>query len=715
MNIIRLGCRRLNVFSTLVSAILFSSASQADDLGNAVRAAVKQVEPCVVRLRVIGGEQSVDGDKISSLVTTGVVISDKGEILTSQFALQGNPEAVLAENQSGQRTNVEIVATDHVRRLVLLKAREGQWTAAKPAPSSSVQVGQWSIALGRFYAPDSSNISVGVVSALNRIHGMAVQSDAKISPVNYGGPLIDLQGQVLGILVPLSPRGQGNASSGIEWYDSGIGFAIPLEKALQIAERLRSGKDLKAGRLGVKLVTSGVFSSNIRVDRVVPKGPADIAGVKKGDRLISVNQRSIERMSILEETVASSYAGDVIQLAVKRGEENLSLPVELTEELPMQTPGYLGFLTVRTKKSKESGGQPANAEIARLLQGGQPQRIPVGDVPARKETTKVAGDSVPLLIANDTPASKAGLPQRIELLKINEEKTPGLAELIVAATEIQAGDKARLEYREAGESETKSSEITTAQFPEIIVPLSNDVLDAIKKVGQDTLTQIKAENAETDKAQPEAPNANPNGPSEKAKTAGDVQRRELTFEGRGRTVVFSSIVESGVLPGIVILLSAEKESEEQIFLKWKPFLDSHQLIVAIPINPENARLTADDIPLVMTTIQGLALGGKADLQRIVVVGNREQSRLAWQLVFGGPSPIRGIALTNGWISATELEGADGSDQSILLLETPKNAQSQALLTQSRDALRKAGFRVSRPTDVEAERTIANWSLLMRSF
>ncbi|MEZ6035048.1 MAG: serine protease [Planctomycetaceae bacterium] len=132
----------------LMLPVLACGQALGDDLGDAVQAAIAKVEPSVVRLRVIGGEQAVDGDTVASLVTTGIVISKEGEILTSQFALEGNPEAVLVEDQFGKRTNATIVATDSVRRIVLLKAKEGLWTPAVPDDSRSVEVGQWSIAAG---------------------------------------------------------------------------------------------------------------------------------------------------------------------------------------------------------------------------------------------------------------------------------------------------------------------------------------------------------------------------------------------------------------------------------------------------------------------------------------------------------------------------------------------------------------------------------------
>ena len=139
---------------TIVLLLLLRSDRSAatDELGTAVQAAIQKVEPSIVRLRVIGGEQAIDGDSVKSLVTTGVVISEDGEILTSQFALEGNPEAILIEDQSGKRTNATIVATDSVRRIVLLKAKEGRWIPAVTNDSQSVEIGQWSIALGRFPA-----------------------------------------------------------------------------------------------------------------------------------------------------------------------------------------------------------------------------------------------------------------------------------------------------------------------------------------------------------------------------------------------------------------------------------------------------------------------------------------------------------------------------------------------------------------------------------
>jgi serine protease Do len=243
-----------------ILVLLPASLASAQDAGQQIRAAVDIATPSVVRIRVIGGEQTVDGNTVSSLTTSGIVVTQSGRILSSSFAFQGQAAAISVETPSGERRAAKLVAVVHVRRLVLLQAEGTDWQPPATVPRSQIQVGQHAIALGRFYDSKQPSVSSGIISALNRIHGRALQTDAKISPVNYGGALVDLSGAVLGILVPLSPRGRGNPSAGIEWYDSGIGFAIPMSDAILIAERLQTGKDLQPGLAGLQLTAPGPFS-----------------------------------------------------------------------------------------------------------------------------------------------------------------------------------------------------------------------------------------------------------------------------------------------------------------------------------------------------------------------------------------------------------------------------------------------------------------------
>lgn len=719
----------------LMLPVLSCQPTPGDDLGEAVQAAIRKVEPSIVRLRVIGGEQSIDGDAVRSLVTTGIVISEDGEILTSQFALEGNPEAVLVEDQSGKRTNATVVATDSVRRIVLLKAKEGHWTPAMADETNAVEVGQWSIALGRFYAAESSSVSVGIISALNRIHGMAIQTDAKVSPVNYGGPLVSLNGAIVGILVPLSPRGGGgSATSGIEWYDSGIGFAIPLKDALASADRLRSGQNLKPGRIGIRLVPTGAFDTDVVVDRVSPGSPAERAGLLKGDRILAIDGQAVERASILMESLARHYAGDSVVLKLRRGEEDISATVELAESLPRAAQGYLGLLPMRLarqaavdvpadEKAKDGSKDGDDGE------DGQKQPLDIPRIRLPEILQKNAGaskddsDSVPLIVVNGSPTAEKVVPAGIEVLSLNAARTTSLAELAIAVDELVPGSVAKIEYRIPGETKTQTAEITAVSRPESVIALSEVVLKQIQQSrpssGAKAAVPVAADT-----------NADPADNPAVATTTNGVARREFNFEERGRCVVLSSSDASPVMPGIIILLSADATSEEDIVRRWGPVLKSHCLTVAIPQNPESARLTTDDIPLVLTTIRALVSQAGADLRRVVVVADRPQSSLAWQCVFGGPSTIRGIALTDGWFSGAEIQGVEGAGHSVLLLDATPGTQAKALRELSHNSLTEAGFWAPLPTvsdenkekedDADAGknravRCMADWSLLMRSF
>src|SRR5204862_4223199 len=115
----------------------------------------------------------------------------------------------------------KLLGRDETRRLCLLKV-DGVSDLAAPefVPRSEVKVGQWAIAVGVGFGAKEPALSAGIISATSRISGKAVQTDANTSPANYGGPLIDLDGRVLGICVPLSADTK-NAAAGAEWYDSG--------------------------------------------------------------------------------------------------------------------------------------------------------------------------------------------------------------------------------------------------------------------------------------------------------------------------------------------------------------------------------------------------------------------------------------------------------------------------------------------------------------
>lgn len=332
--------------------LLFSSPALAQqDLraleAQAVRAAVSQVSPSVVRIETFGGLERVDGRVIGVGPTTGLVVSEQGHIISSAFNFIQRPTSILITLDDGRRAAAEIIARDHSRMLVLLKANfDEPLSPAVPAPMDSMQVGQWTIAVGRTFSPEEPNVSVGVMSALDRVWGKAIQTDAKISPNNYGGPLVDIHGRVLGVLVPLSPQAQQEVA-GAEWYDSGIGFAVPLVDVLERLETLQAGENLHPGLLGISLEGSNEIVDEPVVAAVRVKSPGELAGAQAGDKIVSASGMPVSRVAQLKHVLGRMYAGDQLELQVEREGELLELTATLVAELlPYEHP-FLGVLPER--------------------------------------------------------------------------------------------------------------------------------------------------------------------------------------------------------------------------------------------------------------------------------------------------------------------------------------------------------------------------------
>ena len=231
-------------FSSRFATPLTAQPSDAlnDATEQALKAASQRVAPTVVQIETTGGTEMIGmggrggmGFRKGVGPTTGLIVDADGYVISSAFNFAQKPASIMvAVPGRGDRLVADVVATDQTRMLTLLKIDATGLPVPAPTPKSDVRIGQWAVALGRALDANPDRLpamSVGVISALDRIFGKAVQTDAKISPVNYGGPLVDLDGRVIGVLVPASPRGDSE-TAGVEWYDSGIGFAIPLDRCL---------------------------------------------------------------------------------------------------------------------------------------------------------------------------------------------------------------------------------------------------------------------------------------------------------------------------------------------------------------------------------------------------------------------------------------------------------------------------------------------------
>jgi serine protease Do len=637
-------------------------AASADQLTDAVQSAVASAEPAIVRIRTIGA-RSAEGETGLTSVTTGVVISEDGAILTSAFALQGNPQAVLVESPNGTRVQASVVATDHLRKLVLLQASEGRFTPPMLlAPAGEVRAGQWAVALGRYFSAEASNVSVGVISALNRIHGLATQTDAKISPVNYGGPLVDLQGRFVGILVPMSPRGRDDLSAGVEWYDSGIGFAIPMHDALEAARRLQADGDQFPGLLGVTLSAPSPWSRPVTISEVHPGGPAALAGVKPGDELVSVDGIAITRTAIFESIIGSRYAGSRLALELKRGEESISCEAELVAKLQRAGYGYLGLVPVASADVEDQSADVAVAILPR------------------------------------SPAADVGLQNVILLHSLNQIVVDSIPTLVTTAGGIRPGESVELEYRESDAAELKTLTLQAGQLPFNPVELPAETR---WPASVEPVTDAGTEDAQ-------------------------VQRQEISTGDSSRLIVLSAEVpgeaadQRPVLPGVVVLCSVQPDEEAEVLRRWERMIRQFSLQVVIPVNSDAARLSFTDAPEIRKGLAVLRQSAPYDPQRVIAVTGRGQTVLAAALAMTPRSPVRAAVITEGWFSPDPGVNLGQTRRAMLFMDQPSDAQSAALQTQAASLLREAGLRMFE-WNVEAadatkslERVVAEWSLLIKA-
>jgi S1-C subfamily serine protease len=258
--------------------------------------------------------------------STGLVVGADGWILVSRFCLSYDPTTILVTIPGGATYHATRKGEDQSRGIALLKIEaEGLATPTMIAPDT-VRVGQWAFVLGRTFGATEPTVHFGIVSATRRQFGRALQIDASTSPANYGGAVIDVDGNVLGIAVPLSPAGR---NAGAEWYDSGIGFCATVADIAPLIERMKQGEVLQRGWLGVTLEASHL-GPGAKLSGTPKDGPAAQSGLRKGDIITSIDGVAVRNGAHLQMLVGARMAGESIALVVQKKREETPLSVSVT-------------------------------------------------------------------------------------------------------------------------------------------------------------------------------------------------------------------------------------------------------------------------------------------------------------------------------------------------------------------------------------------------
>ncbi|MFR9804044.1 S1C family serine protease [Pseudonocardia sp. RS010] len=303
-----------------------SSSTSSVQTDGSVQAAAAKASPSTVDIRVSTGQGSAEG--------SGVILTSDGEVLTNNHVVSGASGQIQVTLNDGSQHAASVVGTSPSYDLAVLKLDGvSGLTAAELGRTSDLAVGQQVVAIGSPQGLEGT-VTTGIVSALNRTvqvegeDGSAVvynglQTDAPINQGNSGGPLVNLDGQVVGINSAIATAGQSTGSVG-------LGFAIPVDQARRVAQEIIDSGSATKPVLGVQGSTrSNSTESGATIVAVTEGGPAAGAGVKAGDVVTKVGDAAVSDFSDLVARIGSYAPGDTVTLTIGSGSSARTVDVTL--------------------------------------------------------------------------------------------------------------------------------------------------------------------------------------------------------------------------------------------------------------------------------------------------------------------------------------------------------------------------------------------------
>lgn len=275
---------------------------------------------------------------------SGVIIDAQGYILTNQHVIS-ETDKITVTLPDAREFKGEVKGQDQRSDLAIIKINAKNLPVAALGDSDTLKIGQWVVAIGNPFGFALQNpeptVTAGVISALRRSLGRAVsqerdysdliQTDAAINPGNSGGPLVNLKGEVVGINVAIF-----STSGGYQ----GVGFAIPVNNAKRIIDRLIEGKKILYGWLGVTVQNLDEdLVNNLRlpnkngalINKVWEDTPASKTGLKEGDVIVEFDNREVKDARGLSKIVGNTEVGKKVNVAVVRETKKLTLGVQIEE------------------------------------------------------------------------------------------------------------------------------------------------------------------------------------------------------------------------------------------------------------------------------------------------------------------------------------------------------------------------------------------------
>jgi len=305
-------------------------AADHEELEQHIIEIAQRVIPSVVYIEAIVKVN----DRRNQVTGSGVILSADGLVITNQHVVEKAEKVEVVVPGRKQKHRAKILGTDKQTDIALLRlSPDSALPAAHFGSANELRVGQWVLAVGNPYGLDGT-VSLGIVSAKGRnleipdLLNDFIQTDAMIDRGSSGGPLVDLEGRVVGI----NSRGQGR----------GIGFTIPIDTALEVVAAIQKG-GIERGWLGVSLqpldrdlaVYFGLGdATGVVVNSVSAKSPAERAGLRPGDVVTHFGDRTVEAekdedIGTFQRLVAGSHPGQKVELAILRDGKRRTLEIEI--------------------------------------------------------------------------------------------------------------------------------------------------------------------------------------------------------------------------------------------------------------------------------------------------------------------------------------------------------------------------------------------------
>ncbi len=291
--------------------------------------AVHDAGPAVVNIqgqKSLKGAGSKGGTRQVNGMGTGVVVDPRGYILTNHHVVDGVRQ-INVTLKTGQTYVAKIISRDRETDLAIIRIRAPRsLPIIKFGTSQDLMTGETVIAVGNAFGYENT-VTTGIISALHRNVQVnesqryldLIQTDASINPGNSGGPLLNIDGEMIGVNVAVRAGAQG------------IGFAIPIDKALDIAAQMLSIEQVDNHWHGMTTVSIEGRNGPVSVVRVDRNSPADKGGLERGDQLQRIGTLAIQRPMDIERALLGRRTGDPVSLVVQRNNESVELVMTLAD------------------------------------------------------------------------------------------------------------------------------------------------------------------------------------------------------------------------------------------------------------------------------------------------------------------------------------------------------------------------------------------------